>query len=282
MKNKFLYILIAILLLTFQTLALAENRDKPSANEGYQEGYQNTMIPLNQTVENVLLIGRDGVIAGKVKDEVIVINGNLLIKNTARISDRVLIIGGHLKQENDAKIGKGIINISTSSFTLNSILIGVTAFLGLEFVKLLISILLIIGTMTLVFIAPNLSERSVKQFNSGLLKIILVGFLGLIIFLLISLALVSTIWGIPIVIIFSLVLLVMIIQGFTGISLYIGEFLFSNWKPKFSPKALTAGVGSFTLIAFLNLPVIGVLWGVFVTILALGINIVNLTTNKNK
>lgn len=236
--------------------------------------FQNSLVLEGQRVKNVLLIGQDGVIAGEVQDEVVVINGNLTLKNTARVADRVFIIGGVLQQEPGAQVGKGVFNVSTSKAFVNSLLLGVMAFIGLELAKFLISISVIVAAIIVMFTTPTIARNSATVLKKGLLKSAVLGFLALLCFGLLAGALVTTILGIPLALILILILTLMLIVGFTGTALIFGELLKpspdSLLRPTLPSTLLTTTIGSLMLVALANLPVVGVVWVLIILVLALG------------
>lgn len=261
----FCLLVIFILCLTTPAWA-ASNIVKPTNIIAYQE----SLVPEGQTVNSVLLIGKDGIIAGTVKDEVIVIKGSVTIKSTARVSDRVFVIGGDIKQEPGAEVGKGVFNISTSSATVNYLILGLVTFVGIEIIKLILTVCVIFATLIIVVIAPNVADKSADNLRGGALKSAVLGLLGLISFGLLTAALITSVWGILLVLVIVVLLLIMIAIGFTGIGLVLGELFRKGANLKAQSNLIMTLIGSLMLIAMLNLPIIGVLWGIVVIVLALG------------
>lgn len=245
--------------------------------------FQNSLVLEGQRVKNVLLIGQDGVIAGEVQDEVVVIKGNLTLKNTAKVADRVFVIGGVLQQEPGAQVGKGVFNVSTSNAFVNSLLLGVMAFIGLELAKFLISISVIVAAIIVMFTTPTIAQNSATVLKKGLLKSAVLGFLALLCFGLLVGALVATILGIPLALILILILTLMLIVGFTGTALIFGELLKpspdSLIRPTLPSTLLTTTIGSLMLVAMANLPIVGVVWVLIILVLALG-SIIQVIFNK--
>lgn len=261
----FCLLVIFILLLTTPVWA-ATNIANPANIIAYQE----SLVPEGQTVNSVLLIGKDGVIAGTVNDEVIVIRGSVTIKSTARVFDRVFVIGGDIKQEPGAKVGKGVFNISTSNATTNSLILGFVTFLGIEIVKLIVSICAIFAVLIVVIIAPNIAEKSADKLRGGTLKSAVLGILALISFSLLIAALVSSVWGIPLALLIILLMLILLVIGFTGMGLVFGDIFRKGANLTAQSKLIMTCIGSLMLVTMLNLPIVGVLWGLVVIILALG------------
>jgi len=244
--------------------------------------YQESFVPVGQSVKNVLLIGKDGVIAGEVKDEVVIIKGSLTLKKTAKVADRVFIIGGELRQEPGAQVGKGVFNISTSNATVNSMLIGVVTFAGIELFKLVLSISLIISALIVVIVAPTVAKKSAESLKGGLLKSAVLGTLGLLCFGLLTAALATSIWGIPLAVLLVLLLIFLVILGYTGMGLVFGELFKKGLESSLQSTMLITGVGTLFLVAILNLPIVGPVWGMIVVVLALGSTIQVIFRRKPK
>lgn len=267
MNRLFTFCLLVLFILCLTTPAwAAPDIAKPTNLIAYQE----SLVPEGQTVNSVLLIGKDGIIAGTVKDEVIVITGSVTIKSTARVSDRVFVIGGDIKQEPGAKVSKGVFNISTSSATVNSLILGLMTFVGIEIIKLILSVCIVIASLIVVLIAPNVIDKTADNMREGALKSAVLGLLGLLSFGLLTAALIISVWGIILVFVIVVLLLIMIAIGFTGIGLVLGELFRKGTNITAQSKLILTLIGSLMLIAMLNLPIIGVLWGIVVNVLALG------------
>lgn len=238
--------------------------------------YQESLVPEGQTVNSVLLVGKNGIIAGTVKDEVIVIQGSVVIKSTARVADRVFVIGGDIQQEPGARVGKGVFNISTSDATINSFILGLITFFGIEVIKLILSICLILAAVIVMIAAPGTAGKTAKHLREGTLKSAVLGILGLVSFGLLMAAMASSIWGIPVALLVLVLLLVLLIIGFAGMSLVFGGLLregvnLTKWSNSTAQTNLILTcMGSLLLVAMLNLPIVGPVWGLLVIVLALG------------
>ncbi len=238
-----------------------------SADEPFY--HLNRVVQEGQRVENVFLYGEDGIIAGVVEDEVVVINGNLTLTKTARIRDRVFLIGGQLNQEQGAAVGKGIFHINLVNENLNSLLLGAGAFVLLELAKLALALYVFLAGLISLFVLKNRVNRAKGALQSGTVKVGLLGFFGALGLGLVFLALVVTVWGIPLALLLGLLLLILLPVGLSALSLLAGELLLKNfaWGQKPFYQVL---IGSLFLVALFNFPVLGVLWGILVLVFALG------------
>lgn len=259
--KQVLVVLVTLLFLS-GTHAAPASADEPfyQLNRVVQEG---------QRVENVFLYGEDGIIAGVVEDEVVVINGNLTLTKTARIRDRVFLIGGQLNQEQGAAVGKGIFHINLANENLNSLLLGAGAFVLLELAKLALALYVFLAGLISLFVLKNRVNRAKGALQSGTVKVGLLGFFGALGLGLVFLALVVTVWGIPLALLLGLLLLILLPVGLSALSLLAGELLLKNfaWGQKPFYQVL---IGSLFLVALFNFPVLGVLWGILVLVFALG------------
>ncbi|MGG1690329.1 hypothetical protein ABDH65_09750 [Heyndrickxia ginsengihumi] len=210
-----------------------------------------TVIPKNQQLENVIVLGDDAVISGKVKTAVVVINGNLTVKKGADIRGSVFVLGGKVSQEKGAKITEHVINVNLNNETLHSLIFAGTIILTLWFMRLAVSLILIVLTVLVgVLMRKRISIDSKSvYFTPG--KLILTGFMGTIA---LSIFLTVTIIAIPLVIIVFLGIFVSFIIGLVFLSREIGkEFAIVREKPEW----LALFVGIVLLTALMNIPLIG-------------------------
>lgn len=213
-----------------------------------------TVIPKNQQLENVIVLGDDAVISGKVKTAVVVINGNLTVKKGADIRGSVFVLGGKVSQEKGAKITEHVINVNLNNETLHSLIFAGTIILTLWFMRLAVSLILIVLTVLVgVLMRKRISIDSKSvYFTPG--KLILTGFMGTIALSALSIFLTVTIIAIPLVIIVFLGIFVSFIIGLVFLSREIGkEFAIVREKPEW----LALFVGIVLLTALMNIPLIG-------------------------
>lgn len=266
--NRFVTVVLLLMLALFSSVIPALAGTYPADRNIV--AYQESLVPAGQKVNNVLLIGKDGVIAGEVQDEVVVIKGSLTLKSTARIADRVFVIGGEITQEPGARVHKGVINIGTSDATVNAMILGLATFAGIEVIKLLLSISIVVAALIVILVAPAAARNTAAKLQGGLLKSAVLGILGALCLGLLTAALATRVWGIPLVLLVLLFFIVLLVIGLAGIGLVFGEFFKKEPAASRYSALVTVGTGMLLLVAILNLPVVGPVWGVIVTILALG------------
>lgn len=242
---------------------------------------QDVNIPEGQEVENLILIGGNAVVAGSVRDEVIVIYGNLVLKPTARVGDRVAVVGGGLSQDPGAMVGKGIYRLDLGTTTLNGLFLGAMAFLGLEALRLAGFVALILAATLINLPLVRVAERAAGLAAVKLRKGVLLGLVG-------SLGLgaavslfVLTIVGIPFALLLILAGLAMAIFGLSVLSRSLGQAVVDRlgWFPW--PGWASAALGSALLALLASAPLFGLLLLIALQAIGLGITLLYLT-ERNK
>ncbi|MGV3466268.1 MAG: hypothetical protein ACO1OT_13360 [Heyndrickxia sp.] len=213
-----------------------------------------TIIPKNEKVENVIVLGNNATINGEVKVAVVVINGNLQINKTANIKGPVLMIGGQINQEIGAKVTEPIISLNLNDQTKNSLILGGLLFLASWITRLAISILLVLITV----IAGIATKHKWTSLPDGLQmkpgRMIITGFISSLALFALSVLLTILIIGIPIVILILIGILISLIAGLIFISGHLGkQFRILEGKPKW----LVLLAGTSLIVAAINFPLFG-------------------------
>lgn len=91
---------------------------------------EDTHIAAGQSVGRLLVTGADAVVAGKVTDGIVVVDGNLVIQPGAVVRGIVLIIGGHSDIAAGAKLEEPVIVIPPRGFPMASIVVSSLIILG--------------------------------------------------------------------------------------------------------------------------------------------------------
>ncbi len=236
--------------------------------------HQNTVVPENQTTENLIVVGGDADIRGQVNDSLIVVNGDVHIRSTARVRGFVLIVGGELHQDPGSEITDDMISISFDRATLNSLVIGGGLIFGIAAVQLA-------GTLLMILIPP-LVVLAGKQRTAALIdryrnvprgKLLAVGiFIGLM-FAAISLLLLMTIVGIPFILIVIAAVAAALLFGLSALSLLLGEQIQGAIG---KPDWIKTAVGAVLLASVVNIPFVGAL--IFLAIAAFSLGIAGVWT----
>lgn len=226
------------------------------------------VIHEGQITRDVFLFGEDGIISGTT-DEVVVINGNLTLTSTANIKDRVFIVGGKLTREPGAKVGEGVFHVNLRHETLNSLLLGLGAFIGIELGKLCLGVLIILASLTALLLVKTRVDRAKKALETNFMKTGLLGLLATIGSAMIFFALIVTIWGIPVAILLGTIIIALISIGMGALSLIFGELLLRSYSWGQKPY-IQVFAGSISIVTLSNFPVFGAVWGIMVFVFALG------------
>jgi hypothetical protein len=257
-KYIFLFILSFLLLTLIPTTSMAQ---------GFFE-HQDTTIPVNQSVQDVVVVGGDATIAGTVENAVVVINGDAVIQSTAHIKGMVLVIGGHIRQFPGAVLEDDVISVSLDNATQNSLLIGSGLLLSTWVIQFIGSFLLIIIPMLIVLLLKHRLNPFVQMIQSTPKRMLGIGFFISLLVLAVSLLLAITLIGIPVVLLLLLLVGLSVLLGLTALGLVIGE------KIQAMPRRedwLTTGMGAALLISVMNIPILGILIMLGVTWLSLGL-----------
>ena len=251
MKQKFVQIVFFLIL----SVMIVFKSSIVFAAENVLHG-QDTVLPEKQRVENVVIIGGNATIYGSVRDAVIVLNGDLNIKSSARIKGLVLVIGGKIIQEPGAQLTDNVLNINFNQATANSLFIGGIFVAGAWFFRFILSMMLIILPVITFLMAKDRLEPFVSVARLSLRRAFLIGVVINILFIAICILLSITIIGIPIVVLLLLFTLFVFLVGFTAVSQIVSE-----WIPGISDKPAWLKVlgGALLLTAGINFPLIGVI-----------------------
>lgn len=276
MQKKILVaISLTLLVLTVVALPLqpatAANRppDPPDIID-----FKNVFIPQDATVEHVVVFGGNVTIAGKVTDEVVVINGNLSLLPTAQLEKRAFVLGGRLSEETGATVKKGIINIEASSTNITSILLAAMLIFLWGFIQLTVTfaLLIILPAMSRVFQSRCRQLEWVCRSVCG--KAMALGLLSGLAFLILESILIVSIVGMPLAFFLGLCFLLLAIFGASGVCLAIGSRLVAKTGEFDKPTWLQTFYGAVVVALAANIPFIGPL--IFSFVLLLGVGLVSL------
>lgn len=216
--------------------------------------HQDTIVPANQTVDDVVVVGGDATILGTVNDSVIVFNGTVDLKASAKINGFVLVVGGNIQQEHGSVIKDEIINLSFDHATKNSLLFGGGLIVGTWLLQLAVGVLLVILPVLTVFLCKGRIHPFVESARQSPGKLLYVGFFNSLILIALSILLLVTIIGIPVAMLIFLFVMLASVVGLAALSMIVGEkiqgtFGRSDW--------LIALTGSILLVSLMNVPFIG-------------------------
>lgn len=250
MRKKFVQI-VSFLILSF-IIVCTSSVAFAAENVWYDK---DTVLPKAQKVENLVVIGGNATVYGSVRDSVIVLNGNLNLKSSARIMGLVLVVGGEINQEAGAQLTDNVLNINLDHATANSLFIGGILVAGVWFLRFMLSLMLMVLPVIIFFVAKDRLDPFVSIVRSSAKRTLLIGAVVNILFIAICLLLSITIVGIPIAVLLLFFAMFVFLIGFTAVSRVVGE-----WMPRISGKPAWLKVfgGALLLTAGINFPLIGV------------------------
>lgn len=245
--------------------------------------FSDTDIPIDATVHNIVVIGGNLTIAGKVSDEVVVINGNAILKPTANIRDRVVVIGGDIKAEDGSTVGKGIYWIGHdfihgNTTTSGAMIIAGGALLLLWLINTTLSVVLVAIPVLISLLWKNTTTELGDIVTNSKLKTAGIGILGTTVILSIIVLIAITGIGIPAALLLFLFAFIAIFFGLAGLCLALGRSLPGQWQPKH--EASQTLHGALLLIMLINLPIIGLPSLMLFMAAAMGAIIIKIFTKK--
>jgi hypothetical protein len=254
----FIALMFCALLFTIPTNAMAK---------GIFE-HQDTVVPANQVVDDVVVVGADTTIWGTVNDSVIVFNGDLNLKASAKVNGFVLVVGGKIQQEQGAFISDEIINLSFDKATQNSLLIGGGLVIGTWLLQLTISIILILLPLLTILILKQRIHPFMTHARQSLGRLLYIGFFSSLILVALTVLLLVTVIGIPLAILLLVLVLLAFIIGMAALSIIVGEkiqgtFGHSNW--------IISLTGLILLVSLMNIPLVGMILFLGILLFSFGV-----------
>ncbi len=248
-KKLYKFLCIGIFLLQFLLPSGAAFADGGSLFE-----HHDTVIPEQQSVENVVVVGGDATIQGVVRDAVIVFNGNLIVGESARITGPILVIGGKISQKPGALLTDNVLNISFDNAIINSLLIGGALLVGVWLLRLGLSLLMMVLPVVTAIIANKRLDPFVLLIRRSPWRLLVAGFFISLLLAAVDVLLCVTVICIPVAAVLLLANLLVFLLGLAVICMLAGE-----WIPGNSGRSswLTAAGGAAVITAGVNLPFLG-------------------------
>lgn len=274
-KSPLLTGIIALLLLTIFAMTAQPSvlaAERPSEPRGQDViGFNQVFIPPDALVDHVVVIGSNATIAGTVMNEVLVINGTLTLLPTAQLEKRAFILGGHFIGADGAVVKKGIVNLETGSENITSLFLTALLLLFWGFVKLVISIILIIILPILSWSFPTRCNRLAATCRADSGKAAAVGVLVGLAFLLLEMLLIISIVGIPLALLLSLLFVMVAIFGVSGVCQAVGGKLAAKMGGSDKSAWIHAFYGTLAIVLIANIPFLGPMFLIFILLLGTGL-----------
>lgn len=107
--------------------------------------HQNVQINANQIIERLLVAGGNAVVAGKVTEGIIVVDGNVTLESEAIVNERVVVIGGDLMIHPGAKLKEKPWVLPPLGYSFLPFVVGLLLLLGIISLLLLPVVFWFIG-----------------------------------------------------------------------------------------------------------------------------------------
>lgn len=271
-------ILLCLFLLTGFVLPVSA----AAITSGNVVNFADTLVPADSTMDTVIVIGGNAFIAGNVREDVVVLNGNATLASTANVRKRVLVLGGNLETEPGASIGKGVFQIG-GNFAMASALASaglIIALLGL--IKIAVTLTLISIPVILTWFCKTQVQEMSGIVQRNPVKTAWVGFLGGLALATVSLVLSITLIGIPVAILFIMAALAVSLMGLAGICCALGQALPFSVPTGERHTFFCTLYGAILLALLFNVPFIGVVAVKLSLLMAFGIMIIKFVPREPK
>ena len=220
--------------------------------------FKDVVIPQDNVVDNVVVIGNDLRIAGTVKDVIVVIRGNLTIEKTASIEEDVIVLGGNVYQEEGAVLKESVFAIGPQIENLVALVLAGFMLLMYGFVKLLATIAMIIVPAVFAWGAKGKMPLLRGIAEQRVVKNLVLGALGCLAVFIVSALFVVSVIGIPLALLVGIVSILAVLFGLSGLCAAIGEKIAYKIGAADRPVFIHTLYGAIAIALLSNLPFVGV------------------------
>ena len=280
MLKVFTAVFLGVLcLITMPTTAQNENYETPISQENPEEIDNKTKefetlgqiikigepveVGSNQVVSSIISIGGDVKVNGRVDRDIFVFVGDIEIGPDAKIGKDVTTIVGHIKNDRN-QINGHCREINKNPFAMMDLIMS-----GLPKTTLWTSVMFIATLLVHIFLTVLLSENignMALAINRRFIGVSMLGLLTLIIAPLISILLVLSIAGIPLLIVFYSFLFITTIYGKTALFVSIGNAVIKKTRP----NIIAVSLGYIIYFIATYVPYIGKITFIVAIILGIG------------
>ena len=235
----------------------------------------NAALPKGNLAESVVAIGGSVAIAGEVINDVIAVGGSVILKPSARVHGNAVSVGGVVKREPGSKVAGNTTEVNMPQNL--GMMMNTGAQMGPQvmfFATALASLLAFLGVLALGVIVCVLFPKRVGWTSVAIERhpwqTLGWGLLWWVLLLPMTLLMVVSVIGIPIVVILWLVYGLAVVLGYISITQLIGKKLLSAFK-RYNQPIVTEVIWGVVLMALINLiPVLGQLITCIVCTMGLG------------
>lgn len=263
MKN--IVILFVLIMMVFPTFTGAASQD-----DIVMMG-KDAHVPAGNVLSgSVVVIGADAVIEGHVRDSVVVIFGNIRLESNAIVDGAVVSVGGSLDRKDGAQIGGEQVSLGLGDLNIGNlphVNMPFRFFSPLASLWKVLSIVFLGWVIFWLFPAPVLNIGAAAQAEP--LKAVLFGLLGYLAVIPLTIMLLITLVGIPLIPLFWLAILVGRFMGQVALGLIAGRYLSHKLNHEMT-DALVVVMGLLVLGLVTIIPVVGGLASLFYSLLGFG------------
>ena len=211
----------------------------------------------DKVADEVVAIGGNVTVAGKVLNNVVAIGGTVTLKEGSSVGGEVVVVGGDLVKSPDANVGGKITQVQMPSFipSVTSLLKG-----GWMALWATLSILVLLGFLGLaVLLAALIPEHMgavVKALDQSFAVMLLWGILWAILIVPIAVLLAISIVGIVLIPLEVLLVVLALIIGYISAAIFIGKNILAKYKKTAIPF-VDAIIGILVLFLVGFIPIVG-------------------------
>jgi hypothetical protein len=250
MQKKISIFIIICLALFLASSAFARERDIIRMNTDID-------VPQNMVVNDVVAIGGNISVSGRVENNVVAVGGSVTLKAGSYVGGEVVVVGGEIFKDQAATVGEKVTQIYMPRFIPS-----VVEFLQGKWIVLwaTISILALLGFLgiAILFAAliPEHIGAIVKIMERSFMIMFLWGLLWSILIVPITVLLAISIVGIILIPVVILLIAIALIIGYIASAVFVGKKILSSFK-KIRLPFINVIVGILILSAIGFVPIIG-------------------------
>ena len=250
MRRSLQIFVIVFILVSSASFAFAKSQDIVKMNSDIE-------ISKDMVANDVVAIGGNVTVAGKVEGSVVVVGGSAILKPKAYVAQEVVVVGGDIVKDPTAQIEGKTTQIYVPHFipSFNSILKGRWLFLWTA-----VSTLMLLGflglTIVVVALIPEHMGTIVNALEHSFIVMLLWGILWMVLIVPIAILLAISIIGIALIPLEILLAILAMIIGYIASAVFIGKSVLLSFR-KVSLPFIDAILGILILFVVGFVPVLG-------------------------
>lgn len=217
---------------------------------------QDTTIQHGQTMEDVLVLGHNITVSGKVSEILVVIDGNIHLMPTAQ-TEIVVDLGGSIRQDGGAQV-ESMYQVALSTPFWNGALFGGTVVFLLWIGMLVVGMAMVLLSVLISFLFHRQITSPLSYIEHSLRRVGLTGVFVSLFVLAIGALCTATIIGLPLAGVLLILYLVAGAIGFSIVSQWLGKLIMRNSPNDHSFWMLNL-IGSSLIMVSAIIPIVGFL-----------------------